>query len=462
MFRKCCLGNESLKSHYTHIIVGGGIVGSGIFRDLSLHDEDALLIDRGDFNSQTSQSSSKMLHGGIRYLENFDFSLVKEALHEKKTWTTLSPHLTREEMFIIPVYKESKWPLFFVRIGLFLYDLLSYFKNPRFYTMNKKQTLNKLPELKSHNLRGAGVYSDAIVEDSKLGLECIYDSINDKCDAFNYISLTKVEKQDKGFKLTLIDQINHISHQVTCENLIFAVGPFTDEVLKKLGIKWEPVMIPSKGSHIWISKDSLNISQPMVLQTHDGRIIFVIPQRDAILIGTTEIALSEKEELFNIKASDKEIDYILQNINEYFPSANITQENIIRSFAGVRPLVKDGSKHRSKVSRHHKIFEPEENIFVICGGKYTTFRVMAQDIVKRIFKKQNKKYYKNLSLTPFKKKSTIGMQLEAFVSKEQIQKIIDKECPKTLEDILIRRLSLIDLNDSRVDKNIIKQLLNEN
>lgn len=456
------MGHESLKTFYTHVIVGGGIVGSGILRDLSLHDEDALLIDKGDFNSQTSQSSSKMLHGGIRYLENFDFSLVKEALHEKNTWTQLAPDLTKEEMFIIPVYKESKWPLFFVRIGLFLYDLLSFFKNPRFYTMNKMQTLNKLPELKDHNLRGAGVYSDAIVEDSKLGLECIYDSINDKCDAFNYIELIKLERKQDKYLLTLKDQIEHTTKQVECKNLIFSVGPFTDIVMKKLGITWDPVMIPSKGSHIWIERDSLKINQPMVLQTHDGRIIFVIPQRDAILIGTTEIALKEDEDIFNIQASQDEINYILRNINEYFPKANITEKHIIRSFAGVRPLVRDGSKHRSKVSRHHKIFEPEDNIFVVCGGKYTTFRIMAQDIVKKVFAKETKKYHKDLSLRPFKKQSVIGMNIDSYIDKKQIEEIIQNEKPRKVEDILLRRLSLIDMNDKRVDQKVIKDLLSEN
>lgn len=450
-----------MKTHYSHIIIGGGIVGSGIFRDLSLHGEDALLVDKGDFNSQTSQASSKMLHGGIRYLENFDFALVKEALHEKKTWTKLAPHLTKEEMFIIPVYKESKWPLFFVRIGLFLYDLLSLFKNPRFYTMNKSQTLNKLPQLRSHNLKGAGVYSDAIVEDSKLGLECIYDGINDNCHALNYTELVQIKEEGANYQLDLIDRLNNKKIKVNCENLIFALGPFTDIVLKKLGVKWDPVMIPSKGSHIWIKKDSLEISQPMVLQTSDNRIIFVIPQRDAILIGTTEIPLEKDEDIFNIKASEKEIQYILQNVNEYFPGANLESRHIIRSFAGVRPLVKDGSKHRSKVSRTHKVFNPEKNLYVVCGGKYTTFRIMAQDVVKMIFKNSNRKYIKDLTLRPLKKKSVISMQAESFITKEMIDLIIDSELPRTKDDLIYRRLSLINPNDPKVDMSYINQAFND-
>jgi glycerol-3-phosphate dehydrogenase len=451
------LGKQSIRKHYTHIIIGGGIVGSGIFRDLSLHGQDCLLIDKGDFNSQTSQSSSKMLHGGIRYLENFDFALVKEALHEKQTWTKLAPHLTKEEMFIIPVYKESKWPLFFIRIGLFIYDLLSWFKNPRFKTMNKSEVLKILPHLKSENLKGAGVYSDAIVEDSKLGLECIYDGLNDQCHALNYTELIKVTNQNH-YELTLYDHIKELEFNISCENLIFALGPFTDIIMNKLGLPWQNVIIPSKGSHIWLKNNIIDVKQPMVLQTNDKRIIFVIPQRNAILAGTTELALSEDDEIFNIQASNKEIDYILKNINEYFPSANVNNTHIIRSFAGVRPLVKDGSKDRSKVSRSHKIFKPQKNMYVVCGGKYTTFRVMAQDVVKMIFKQKNLKYRKELSLQSLKKTSKFGFYCDG-ISLADIKDIIQTEMPKTYEDLIYRRLSVIDPKQLNIPEDDIKSLL---
>jgi glycerol-3-phosphate dehydrogenase len=451
------LGKQSLNNHYEHIIIGAGIVGSGIFRDLSLHGEDCLLVDRGDFNSQTSQSSSKMLHGGIRYLENFDFALVREALHEKKTWTKLAPHLTKEEMFIIPVYKESKWPLFFVRIGLFLYDLLSGFKNPRFKTLSKKKVLKLLPELKSHELKGAGMYSDAIVEDSKLGLECIYDALNEKCHALNYTQLIQVDKKN-NYELTLFNVLKNEKFKITCNNVIFSLGPFTDQVLNQLNIPWENVIIPSKGSHIWLKQDALQIESPMVLQTSDQRIIFVIPQRNAILIGTTEIALDENEEMFNIQCSEKEIEYILNNINEYFPKAKITKNHIIRTFAGIRPLVKDGNKDRAKVSRSHKIFTPQKNMYVVCGGKYTTFRIMAQDVIKKIFKDSSKNYNKKLSLTPLRKRSKFAFESKN-VTEEDIKTIIDNEMPQTVDDILYRRLSLINEEALDVSKDKIQNLL---
>ena len=141
------MGNKKIETHYSNIIIGGGIVGAGILRDLALHDKKTLLIEKGDFSSQTSQGSSKMLHGGIRYLENFDFALVFEALREKKNWLRIAPHISTEIKFYLPVYKYSKWPLFFLRIGLFIYDFLSLFKNPPYKILNKKETIEGLKGL---------------------------------------------------------------------------------------------------------------------------------------------------------------------------------------------------------------------------------------------------------------------------------------------------------------------------
>ena len=382
------MDKQKIKSHYKHIIIGGGIVGAGILRDLALHSEDVLLIERGDFSSQTSQGSSKMLHGGIRYLENFDFLLVNEALREKKIWLNLAGHIAREGKFYLPVYKHSKWPLFFLRIGLFIYDLLSFFKNPPYKILNSKQLEIGLPGLNQKGLKGAGLYSDGIIDDSKLVIDLILDSLSRGAHALNYHELIAYSNEDKNKKLTIQDSLNQTKKEITCEQLIFAVGPFTDQVMHKLNIPWDNIILPSKGTHLWLKKDALNFKDSMVLQTQDNRIIFVIPQRNAILVGTTEVPLKEEEDMFNIKASDEEINYLLETLNSYFPNANIKKDKILSTTAAVRPLVKSSwSSSRGKTSRKHKIFNPQNGIFIIAGGKYTTFRVMAQDLCKLVFKK---------------------------------------------------------------------------
>tara|TARA_Y100000780_G_scaffold155505_1_gene140195 strand:+ start:233143 stop:234528 length:1386 start_codon:yes stop_codon:yes gene_type:complete len=461
------MDKQAIKNTHENIIIGGGIVGAGILRELTLRQENTLLIEKGDFSSQTSQSSSKMLHGGIRYLENFDFALVREALKEKKAWTDLTPHLTKEEMFYIPVYKESKWPLFFVRIGLFIYDLLSFFKNPKRKVLNAKETLKALPNLNPKNLKGAGVYSDAVVEDSKLALECIYDSLGEWGSAINYSEVEKVEKTDGMWKVDIRSTLDDSTETFFAKNVIFATGPFTDQLLKKLNIEWQPKMILSKGSHIWLKREGLELAHPMVLQTKDNRVIFVIPQRDAILVGTTEKALEPNTDIFNIQASEEEINYLIDAINQYFPTAGIDQDSILSTFAGVRPLVAEGNKARGKVSRQHKVFSPDENMYVIVGGKYTTFRVMAEDVVKKMHQDQGRAFKRDLSLAPLKKRSRIGMYPKGDeITEEEIKNIILEELPKTSDDIIKRRLSMLYPDQLKLTKaqieGLIKEVRNDN
>ena len=444
------MGKQKL-NHFSHIVIGGGIVGAGVFRDLSLHQESVLLLDKGDFNSQTSQSSSKMLHGGIRYLENMDVFLVKEALFEKNHWLEVAPHLAREERFYLPIYKESKYPLWMLRAGLQLYDLLSGFKNTAHQVINKKETLKQIPGIKEQGLKGAGIYSDGVVDDSKLGLECIYDGLNNSTSqALNYHEVTAIHKKEH-YCIEARDCITNEQKSFTCDHVIVSVGPFTDRFMQQMHIEWDPVMLLSKGSHLWLKKDKLSLDHPMVLQTKDERIIFVIPQRDAILVGTTEVELSENEEIFNIKASNEEIEYLLDNVNEYFPKAMINQDDILSTFCGVRPLVKSGNSS-SKTSRKHKIYNPLENFLVICGGKYTTFRVMAQEVTKMAMKNLNKDYDPSLGLKPLKTTSIIK-SLEENLDDQVLTDIIAKEKVRTIEDLIKRRLSVISekqLSDSQL------------
>lgn len=439
------MGDQKIK-HYNYIIIGGGIVGSGILRDLSLHDQSALLIDKKDFNSQTSQSSSKMLHGGIRYLENLDFALVLEALREKNHWLKVAPDACYEEEFHFPIYKESKYPFWMLRIGLFLYDLLSFFKNTPHATITGRSLSEKVGFLKQENLKGVGVYCDAVVDDAKLGLDCIYDALNNpKVDAINYKEVIEVSKTQEGYCVKVKDTLNGAINQFHCQSVLFATGPFTDQVMKKLNLPWQPRIVPSKGSHIWLSARDLNIKKSVVLQTKDERVIFIIPQGDYILVGTTENVLEADENYFDLKPSQTEIDYLVEHINEYFPGNKITESKIVASYAGVRPLVKKAGKNSSKLSRHHQVIQVMPNMFAIIGGKYTTFRVMAADIVKKAFKANHTRYHSNLSLAPLKSKS-IAPWLQSF-NKEMVDEIIEKEKVRTFEDLYRRRLSLHDLDN---------------
>jgi glycerol-3-phosphate dehydrogenase len=457
LYREYCLATQKINKHYKHIVIGGGIVGAGILRDLALHKEDCLLIEKFDFASQTSGGSSKMLHGGIRYLENFDFFLVFEALREKKIWLKLASHISKERTFFLPVFKDSKWPLSLMRVGLFIYDLLSLFKNRPYQVYSKQKTLDSLIGLKSKGLTGAGVYSDGVIDDSKLVFDLIFDSIFHGAHAVNYHQLTQVKKNSDGvgFNLTVKNTLNNSIFNIECENLIFALGPFTDQVMHNLSIPWKNIILPSKGSHLWIKKDSLKITESLVIQTKDKRVIFVIPQRNSILIGTTEIKMDPEDKLENLVPSAEEIQYLLDSVNEYFPSANLCSNSIISSYTAVRPLVRSGIS-ASKTSRKHKIFLPEKNMFVIAGGKYTTFRVMAKDICKKIIASYNSK----LSQQDFSKKSLLHDIHTQKIDIGMLEKIIQEEQVHNMEDLIKRRLSLYSMSQYE-DPETLKSLLDK-
>ncbi len=436
---------KSIPDYHPVVIIGAGIVGSGIFRDLSLHHVGALLIDKNDFSSQTSQSSSKMLHGGIRYLENMDFSLVWEALNEKNLWLKVAPHLCYPKHFYMPVYKESSRPLWMIHAGVFLYDVLSQFKNDPHKVTNFNQTLEANPLLRKEGLKGAGVYSDAIVDDAKMTLECVYDGLlSPNSYACNYTALTKAQKKEEQYELTLRDELTGLERIIHCDQLIFATGPFTDRLMEELKLfKWTPKMALSKGSHLWFNKDDFPLENPVVLTPNDGRVIFVIPQGEKVLVGTTE---HPGEATFNQTASTDEIQYLIDNLNEYFPQAKLTKDHISASFAGLRPLVKeDESGDLGKVARHHKIYQPGENAFVIIGGKYTTFRVMASDVVKMLFSKLKKTYHPERSLSPFRQRSHCLPWQALELDAQKLKSIVETEFPKTFDDLILRRLGIWNL-----------------
>jgi glycerol-3-phosphate dehydrogenase len=394
-----------------------------------------------------------MLHGGIRYLENFDFALVFEALHEKNLWLRLAPHLCYEDSFYMPIFKESKHSLFMTRIGLFLYDFLSSFQNTPFKIANFSQTKEAIPELRDQNLKGAGIYHDVVVDDAKLTFEVIQDGLlSAESRAMNYTSLTKYAKNGENISIETKDSLTGEINVFTCDNIVFAAGPFTDTLLKELNIEWTPQLLPSKGIHLWLDDNALSLKSPMVLQTIDGRIIFVIPQKHAILVGTTET--KPAEDFFNIKANESEIQYLLENLNYYFPTAGLTRKNVLSHYAGIRPLVKEGSSSSlGKTSREHKIYQPESSLFVIAGGKLTTFRSMGQQISRMITQKSQKSYNTLLTEKPLRKKSIYPSFNQPKITKEIVLNIIKNEYVRTFDDLVSRRLSIFSKEKFNCDQN---------
>jgi glycerol-3-phosphate dehydrogenase len=435
------------------VIVGGGINGCGLIRDLALNGVSTLMIDRGDFSAQTSQSSSKMLHGGIRYLENFDFGLVQEALEEKNLWLKLTPHLCFERDFYLPLYTYSKYRPFMLKAALLLYDFLSHFQNRPHAMLSPKKTMEKIPSLNPKGLRGAGKYYDGVVDDAKLSLECLYDALLEpKAEALSYHEVTATKKTSDGYEVTYRSVFSQTLSTVKAKFVVFTTGPFTDKLLPKLGIPWKPQLLPSKGIHLWLKPGSIEAKGSVVLTTRDNRVVFVIPQRDSILVGTTETPV--KEEIFNIQATNKEINYLLDVLKQYFPTAELSEDAIISTYAGVRPLVREEGAGESlgKASRFHKIYRPDKNTYVLIGGKYTTFRRMTQELAQEIVPRLGLPYKGNLTLNSLRQKSimpTFGARPTLTI--EMVKEIIKKERVTTFEDLIRRRLSLLEELDQMQD-----------
>jgi len=437
------MGESSLASNYDVIIVGGGINGCGLLRDLALNGVKTLLIEKGDFASQTSEGSSKMLHGGIRYLENFDFALVQEALEEKNLWLKLAPHLCSERPFYFPVYKDWKYPPIGLRLGLWLYDFLSHFQNRPHGWFSKTEVLQQFPELKEEGLLASGQYFDGIVDDHKLALECLYDAlVEPHAHALNYHEVNSVRQENDLEIVSYTDRMKGTKHEARAKFVVYLTGPFTDQLLPKLGVKWSPKLALSKGIHLWLKPGTIQAPASMVLTTKDNRVIFVIPQRHAVLVGTTETKVTE--DIFDIAAQEEEIEYLINVLKTYFPKADITRESIISTFAGVRPLAREEGADGAalgKVSRFHKIYRPSSTSYVMIGGKYTTFRRMCQELAQEIVPRLKKRYNPNLTLNHLRVHSVVGTFRDNEITEDAIYKILETEKVKTFEDLFKRRLS---------------------
>lgn len=363
-------------------VIGGGITGAGVARDAASRGMKVALIESNDFASGTSSRSSKLIHGGIRYLENLEFGLVFEALQERQRLYDLAPHLVHPLRFLLPLYQGDRVGPFKMGLGMMLYDVLALFEAEAHERLSSDETLSRQPFLKSEKLRGSFVYSDAYMDDDRLVLETLRSSEQFGAVCLNYCkagrgviendSLTAIECQDlegqKTFKLK-------------AKHFVSSVGPWTDQFGEQLIPGWKRQLRPTKGIHLTLRRDRLPLKEAVVMATHsDSRIIFAIPRHEMIILGTTDTEFSGDPR--NVRTEAEDVRYLLKIVSDYFPGANLTLDDIVASYAGVRPLIHDGAQTESKTSREHKIWNVLANLTCVAGGKYTTYRHMSEQVVK--------------------------------------------------------------------------------
>lgn len=369
-------------------IIGGGINGAGVARDAASRGMRVALIEAKDFASGTSSRSSKLIHGGIRYLENMEFHLVFEALNERTKLFEMAPHLVHPLRFMIPLYENSRVGMFKMGLGMWLYDALALFQAPEMHErLNADESMHRMPTMQAEKLKGSYIYSDAYMDDDRLVHETLRSAHEIGAACINYVKAMGAQFNSDG-KIEAVqceDQLNGQKFNIRAKHVVSCVGPWTDELGPKLLKDWKSILRPTKGIHLTLQKSRLPLSSAVVMAAEKSdRIVFGIPRHEMVIIGTTDTDYQESPD--KVVATAEDVKYLLDVTRQYFPGAAITEKDIVATYAGVRPLVKDSSSSEGKTSREHVIMDDDRGVTLIAGGKYTTYRLISEQVVAHSLK----------------------------------------------------------------------------
>lgn len=364
-------------------LIGGGITGAGIAREAASRGLKVALIEGSDFVSGTSSRSSKLIHGGIRYLENLEFHLVFEALTERQRLFEMAPHLVHPLRFLLPIYKTGRVPAWKMGLGMWLYDALSLFEAPELNQfLDVEEVRRQFPALSTQGLTGAFAYYDAYMDDDRLVLETLRSARQHGAELVNYCRAVQAEITDG--KVTAIlaeDALTNAPVHIRAKHFISSVGPWTDRLGETFFAHWKKTLRPTKGAHLTFLKSRFELHDAVVMGA-ENRIVFAIPRHEMVIVGTTDTEFSFDPGIVRTEPDD--VTYLLSVIAKYFPGSQIQRSDIIGCYAGVRPLIDDGAQSESKTSREHAIWTDPHGVTFVAGGKYTTYRNMAQQTVELV------------------------------------------------------------------------------
>lgn len=371
------------------LVVGGGITGAGIARDAALRGFRTALVDKSDFGAGTSSNSSRLIHGGIRYLEQGALRLVFEASHERRVLLRIAPHLVRPLGFLFPLYRGGRVPSWKLRAGMWLYDLLSLFRNVRWHRWLRPKTVRRVePALRDRGLVGAALYYDAQADDARLVLATMRAAARAGALVANYAAVTSLLKPDGRVRGAVVqDVLSGQTFTVRANVVVNAAGPWSDEVRRLDDPQAVPLLRPTKGAHVAVPRRRIaNQHAVTLLSQIDGRVMFVLPWGDLSYIGTTDTDADSSPDALGVTAAD--VTYLLRTANAAFPDAHLAPTDVVSAWAGLRPLLnQDNRSNPSQVSREHHVVESPHGLITIAGGKLTTYRVMARDVVDRVSKR---------------------------------------------------------------------------
>jgi len=370
------------------LVIGGGINGGGIARDAVLRGMRTALVERGDFASGTSSRSSKLIHGGLRYLEQGNIRLVLEAVRERERLRRLAPHLVRPQPFLFPVYRDGPMGWLKLAAGLTAYDLLAGLWQVRRHRMLGRGAVEAAePALRREGLRGGGLYWDYRTDDARLVLETVMAAAREGAAVVSYAEVTAFEKErGRIVGARVRDRVGGNEVLVRTRAIVNAAGPWVDKVTA-LDAPVPPRLRLTKGVHVIVPRARLGHSNAIVLRAiADGRVMFVIPWGEHSMVGTTDTDHAGGPDVPpTVEATD--VAYLLDTVNHYFPAARLEPRDVVSAFAGLRPLVAapvGAGLSPSEVSREEEIFSSASGLVSIAGGKLTTYRLVAANVVDRV------------------------------------------------------------------------------
>ncbi|MFP6581763.1 MAG: glycerol-3-phosphate dehydrogenase/oxidase [Candidatus Hydrogenedentota bacterium] len=362
------------------VVIGGGATGLGVAVDAASRGYKTLLLEQHDFAKGTSSRSTKLVHGGVRYLQQGNLSLVLEALRERGLLRRNAPHLVHDLPFVVPNY--DWWEAPFYGIGLRMYDMLAG-KHGLGVSRNlsREETIEKLPTIETDQLRGGVIYYDGQFDDSRLAINLAQTAHEQGATLVNYCAVTKILKEDEMVSgVECVDAETNSTYRVNAKVVINATGVFTDHIRRLHDPEIRPMMTLSQGVHIVLPRRFLGGDTAiMVPHTDDGRVLFAIPWHDCVVVGTTDTPVDEA--VLEPRALPEEIDFLMKHAARYL-TEDPTREDVLSVFAGLRPLVSEGDdEDTAAISRDHTINVSRFGLLTVTGGKWTTYRKMAEDTV---------------------------------------------------------------------------------
>ncbi len=381
---------ELEKETFDLIVIGGGITGAGIALDAASRGLSVCLFEKQDFASGTSSRSSKLIHGGLRYLKQFDFKLVRDTGSERAVAYKNAPHIVIPEKMLLPIIEKGSYGKFMTWVGLTIYDWLAGVKKEeRKKILNKEQVVKLEPKLRTDILKGGGYYTEYRTDDARLTIEVIKTAIAKGAKCFNYTTVEDFLYDTDG-KIEGVKVKNESSTiSVNGKHVVNATGPWTDGLREKDGSLSKKKLHLTKGVHIVVPNTVFHLNDTIYFDVPGGRMIFAIPRGNITYIGTTDTNYNTELEEPNVTLDD--VNYLLNAVNNMFPSVNLKTEHIISSWSGLRPLIHEEGKDPSEISRKDEIFQSKTGLITIAGGKLTGYRLMAKKITDLVCKRLNNK-----------------------------------------------------------------------